>query len=98
MSKFEPPLTDDELREKLRITLQQIFGHSVSNPLLNKFLMPIIQSQKQSYADTIIGNVENHNEQCTEYRKANQNHSICICNARQRNNLRLEQRERNVSE
>lgn len=88
-------MTEKELRKEL-----QHFNYNENQgidlaPSHVDFLVDLIESQKRAYAKKIIGKPENHTDQCTTYRKASQNGSICICNAKQRNKLRLEMWEAN---
>lgn len=58
-------------------------------------ILNLIQSQKIAHADMVIGEDEMHTKKCKEYSNSQQIDKFCICNARQNNALRSEQRGRN---
>lgn len=106
MSKFVAPVLITSDRDLQELIIES-FGNSLHfctkipcNNCNRSFagvekIITNIKEQQFAHADSVVGNVENHNAQCTQYRKTNRDHSICLCNAKARNNLRLEQREIN---
>lgn len=85
-----PKLTRDELvrSEPYQILMNCIEG--VDYDETAQILIDLIDKEKKAFAKSVVGRVEDHNEQCRMYRKTMQTSGICICNAKQRNNLRLE--------